>query len=91
MALYFTDEPPAQLPSALLLNSKAIDIQAGDSAYVVRDSRGLSVDVEVLSIYPHAHFLGKEMDVFATLPNGGSAFQSSAVIGSWSAVISSWI
>ncbi len=30
----------------------------------------LAVPVEVLSIYPHAHFLAKDMKVFATLPDG---------------------
>src|SRR5205807_8062480 len=32
----------------------------------------LPVDVDLLSVYPHAHYLGKEMDVRARLPDGAS-------------------
>ena len=30
----------------------------------------LPVDVELLTIYPHAHYLAKEMKAFCALPNG---------------------
>jgi len=30
----------------------------------------LPVDVDVLSVYPHAHYLGKDLKAFATLPDG---------------------
>ena len=32
----------------------------------------LPVDVDVLSVYPHAHYLGKEMQALATLPDGST-------------------
>jgi hypothetical protein len=34
----------------------------------VADTFVLRVDVELLSVYPHAHFLGKRMTVTATRP-----------------------
>jgi len=71
IGLYFADQPQSRVPSSILLSSISIDIPPGDSAYVVEDSYQLPVDVEVLSVYPHAHFLAKEMELFAQLPDGG--------------------
>jgi tetratricopeptide (TPR) repeat protein len=71
IGLYFADHPPSRLPSSILLSSISIDIPPDDSSYVVEDSYRLPVDVDVLSVYPHAHFLAKEMELFARLPDGG--------------------
>ena len=54
----------------ILMNSRAINIQPGDSHYVVKTSLTIPQDVEVLGITPHAHYLGKEMKVDAHLPDG---------------------
>ncbi|HUE96641.1 MAG TPA: tetratricopeptide repeat protein, partial [Longimicrobiaceae bacterium] len=70
IGLYFAADLPGRLPSSILLSSISIDIPAGDSAYIVEDSYRLPVDVEVLSVYPHAHFLAREMELFAQLPDG---------------------
>jgi len=70
VGLYFTDEAPARMPYSLRLGSQTIDIPAGESAYRIEDEYRLPVDVEVLGIYPHAHYLGHEMQATATLPNG---------------------
>jgi len=47
-----------------------IDIPAGVSDYSVVNSFTLPVDVDVLSVYPHAHYLGKDLRVTAVLPGG---------------------
>jgi tetratricopeptide (TPR) repeat protein len=52
------------------LEAHGIAIPAGESNYVVEDSYVLPVDVEAVSIYPHAHYLGKDMRGTATLPDG---------------------
>lgn len=70
VALYFTDTPPPSTPVLLRLGSKTIDIPAGDSAYDVVDRFVLPADLSVVSIYPHAHYLGKEMTVVAHRPDG---------------------
>jgi Tfp pilus assembly protein PilF len=70
LGLYFTDVPPQYAPLMVKLGSKAIDIPAGDAAYAITDTYVLPVDVDVLSIYPHAHYLGKEMQASAALPDG---------------------
>jgi Flp pilus assembly protein TadD len=72
IGLYFTNKPPAIHPVLLRLGSKTIDIPAGASEYVVTDSYTLPVPVKALSIYPHAHFLAREMTVVAEMPDGGT-------------------
>ena len=71
LALYFTDRPPTLHPYAMVLGSRRINIPPGEKEYVVEDSYALPVDVDALGIYPHAHYTGKEMRVFARLPGGG--------------------
>ena len=70
IGLFLSDTPPTRTPISVKLESKAIDIPAGDANYVVEDSYVLPADVEAVSIYPHAHYLAKEMRGTATLPDG---------------------
>jgi tetratricopeptide (TPR) repeat protein len=70
VGLYFTDEPPRQRAVVLQLGTRTIDIPAGETAHAIEDSYVLPADVEVLGIYPHAHYLCHEMQAFATLPDG---------------------
>ena len=70
VGLYFSDEAPTKTPFILILGSVAIDIPAGKKEHRIEDSYVLPVDVQVTSLYPHAHFLGKEMEVYARLPDG---------------------
>jgi len=37
---------------------------------VIRDEFTLPIDAEVLALLPHAHYLGKDLQGFATLPDG---------------------
>ena len=39
-------------------------------AHPITDSYTLPVDVDLLSVYPHAHHLAKEMEGVAVLPDG---------------------
>ena len=70
IGLYFADRPPKEQAYALRLGSMDIDVAAGDPAYVIEDSYVLPVDVRVLSVYPHAHYLARDMQGYATFPNG---------------------
>ena len=70
LGLYFADRPSTRSSALILLGSKVIDIAPGDSSYRVEDAFVLPVDVRLLSIYPHAHYLCKSMKVFAILPDG---------------------
>jgi tetratricopeptide (TPR) repeat protein len=70
IGLFFSDTPPTRTPISVKLEAHGIAIPAGDPNYVVEDSYVLPVDVDAVSIYPHAHYLGKEMRGTATLPDG---------------------
>src|ERR1700761_5086350 len=71
VGLYFADKPAIAHPMLLQLeHDSAIDIPAGDSTFVIEDELKLPVDVDVLGVYPHAHYLGKRLEGYATLPDG---------------------
>lgn len=70
IGLFFIDTPPTRVPFMLRLGSQAIDIPAGRKEYAVSDTYVLPADVQVLSVYPHAHYLAKDIKGFATLPDG---------------------
>jgi tetratricopeptide (TPR) repeat protein/mono/diheme cytochrome c family protein len=70
IGLFLTDTPPVQTPVTVKMSSKGIDIRAGQRDYLVTETYELPVPVDLMGIYPHAHYLGKEMRVTATLPGG---------------------
>jgi len=70
VGFYFSDAPPIRSSIDFKIGSKDIDMPAGQSAYAIEDRYTLPVDVDVLSVYPHAHYLAKEMKAQATLPDG---------------------
>jgi len=71
IGLYFTDTPPTRFPLLLELeNDDALDIPAGAANFAVSDDFRLPIDVDVLAIYPHAHYLGRLLEAYATLPDG---------------------
>ena len=70
LGLFLSDTPPAHEPFIVRLESKSLDIPAGDAAYVAEDTYVLPADVDAISVYPHAHYLAKDMQGFATLPDG---------------------
>jgi len=70
IGLFFSDTPPTRTPISVKLEAHGIAIPAGEPNYIVEDSYVLPVDVDAVSVYPHAHYLGKEMRGTATLPDG---------------------
>lgn len=42
----------------------------GANDFVISDDFKLPMDVDVLAVYPHAHYLGKLLEGWATLPDG---------------------
>jgi Flp pilus assembly protein TadD/mono/diheme cytochrome c family protein len=71
VGLYFTDQAPTRFPMLLQLeHDGALDIPPADRDFTVTDELTLPVDVDVLAIYPHAHYLGKDVQGLATLPDG---------------------
>jgi tetratricopeptide (TPR) repeat protein len=73
IGIYFTDKPATKFPVLVeLQDDKALDIPAGDSNFEVSDEFTLPTEVQLLAIYPHAHYLGKDLLATATLPDGSS-------------------
>ena len=71
IGLYFTKQPATKFPMLLeLQNDEALDIPAGATNFVVTDEFTLTADVDLLAIYPHAHYLGKELRATAKKPDG---------------------
>jgi tetratricopeptide (TPR) repeat protein len=70
VAFYFSDTAPTLQPLDFKLGSKTIDIPAGAAGYTITDSYVLPAGVELISVYPHAHYLAREMTATATLPDG---------------------
>jgi cytochrome c-type biogenesis protein CcmH/NrfG len=71
LGLYFTDKPATRYPILLQLeNDRGLDIPPGEKNFVVTDEFTLPVGVDLLAIYPHAHYLGKDMQATAKLPDG---------------------
>ena len=70
VGIYFTDQPPKKKPAVLAVESRRIDIPAGESNHVVRRTMPLFDTVEVVGVWPHAHYLAKSMRSWATQPDG---------------------
>ena len=75
VGIYFAEKPPKrsivklQMPPAFGLFS-AIDIPAGMKSFAVSDSFRLPVDVDLIAVGAHAHYLGKTMRAEAKLLSG---------------------
>jgi hypothetical protein len=70
VAFYFTDRPPSTVPFRIRLVRFDFEIPPGASNYLVEQSYVLPVDASVRRILPHCHYLGKDLQGFAELPNG---------------------
>lgn len=75
LALYLADKPPSrnlvqiQLPP-LFGRLAGLDVPAGKKDYEISQSMTLPVDVEAIGIRGHAHYICREMEMKATLPDG---------------------
>ena len=75
MGLYFAPVPPSQAFTTIQLPPlfgvfEGLDIPAGQQQYEIADSFVVPVDVRAFSVGAHAHYLGREMKLTATLPDG---------------------
>jgi hypothetical protein len=75
VGLYFAERAPERHLAAIQLPVlfgffAGLDIPAGEPRYEVQDSFVLPIDVEGVAVGAHAHYLGREMKLTATLPDG---------------------
>ena len=77
LALYFADEKPSrqmvpiQMPP-LFGRLAGIDVPPGEKNFEITQSFTIPVDVQAVQIGGHAHYICREMDMTATLPDGKS-------------------
>jgi Flp pilus assembly protein TadD len=71
IGLYFTEHAGSKFPMLVQLERDgALDIPAGAGDFAASDDFTLPMDVDVLAVYPHAHYLGRLLEGYATLPDG---------------------
>ncbi len=72
VGLYFAREGAPRANPLVLRLTHAGDIQipAGQAKFTLDDTATLPEPVNVTAIYPQAHFLGRQLDAWATLPGG---------------------
>ena len=70
VGFYFSDTPPSRIPALLRLTRQDLDIPAGAVRYEVTKAFRTPVDLDVFTVQPHAHNLAREVEGFATLPDG---------------------
>ena len=75
VGLYFSKEPPKRRFTGIQLPPmfgalKGIDIAPGTKDYTIEESFELPVDVKAFGVGSHAHYLGKTIQLTATLPDG---------------------
>jgi mono/diheme cytochrome c family protein len=70
VGLTFSKTAPTKGLTLMVLGNEKIDIPAGDSHYEVKASAVLPMDAQAVAIFPHAHYLCKDMKVDAHLPDG---------------------
>jgi tetratricopeptide (TPR) repeat protein len=71
IGIYFTDKPETKFPMLIQLeHDSSINVKPGDKDFLVTDEFHVPLDLNVLAVYPHAHYLCKLMEGYATLPDG---------------------
>jgi tetratricopeptide (TPR) repeat protein/mono/diheme cytochrome c family protein len=71
LGLYFTEQPATRFPMLLQFeNDRKLDIPPGEKNFLVTDEFTLPEAVQLLAIYPHAHYVGKDLQAFAKFPDG---------------------
>lgn len=71
VGIYFSNQPPSKFPVLIELeHDSELNIPPGDKDFVVTDQFTLPMDVDAYGVYPHAHYLGKDLKGWATLPGG---------------------
>jgi tetratricopeptide (TPR) repeat protein len=71
IGVYFTDKPQTRFPMLIQLeHDRDLDIPAGEKDFLITDEYRAPMDLNVLAVYPHAHYLAKTIEAYVTEPNG---------------------
>jgi tetratricopeptide (TPR) repeat protein len=70
IGVHFASEAPSVRPLIVRVGSRNLDIPAGDAHYEAVDEFVVPIDLEIRSIFPHAHSLCRGVNVEAATPDG---------------------
>jgi hypothetical protein len=71
IGLYFTKKPAKQIVGGIGVSARKIDIPPGEKNYRIHaESAPLPVDAKVLEVFPHMHYVGKEMKAYIVHTDG---------------------
>ena len=71
IGVYFTDKPQTRFPMLIQLeHDRDLDIPPGEKDFLVTDEYRAPMDLNVLAVYPHAHYLAKTIEAYVTQPDG---------------------
>lgn len=70
VGIYFADKPTERSMGGLTMINFDVDIPAGEARHKMTHTFTTPVDLEIVDVVPHMHYIGKEMKLTATLPDG---------------------
>jgi hypothetical protein len=70
VALYFAKSPTTRPVQSFMLANRKIDIPPGDANYIRTADVTTPANITIYGVFPHMHLVGREMKVWATLPDG---------------------
>jgi hypothetical protein len=70
VGIYFAKERVKKEVYLGVAGNTTFEIPAGAENYSIDAKKTIRSDIHILSCWPHMHYLGKEMKVFARLPDG---------------------
>ncbi|MFG0257727.1 MAG: redoxin domain-containing protein [Phycisphaerales bacterium JB043] len=72
IAFYTAKEPVERYTDGLLMGSLDVSIKAGDASYKRHIYMDVPVDMELIDMFPHMHYLGTRVKAEATTPDGAT-------------------
>jgi hypothetical protein len=70
IGIYFAKAPPKYRSISIPVLQYDLDIPPGEESYRIQTFFDTPIELQVLGITPHMHYLGREMKVHASLPDG---------------------
>jgi hypothetical protein len=70
IGFYLTEEPPQRSMVDIVMIDRGIDIPPGEPAFHTRDEFTVPVEMNVFSVFPHMHLIGRDFKLTAHPPAG---------------------
>ncbi len=70
LAIYTAKAPVENYADGLIMGSLDLDIRAGDDDYLRRIYMDVPVDMTLIDVFPHMHYIGTQVWAEATTPDG---------------------